>query len=110
MADLAVQLLCDRFGQTWAYVEIELSARGIYRIRAKLRGYGAPGRPDDFPLLALCYDEAAEMVFHRVGQEYDPLLRLFTATLDRVAELGVLGQGTWSYYGELAYIVELRRP
>ena len=97
--DGMVQLEQSPFGPTWAYLEYERSARGEARISEKLNGYGAPNRRDDWPVLVVCWNDAAESLFHQVG--YRLRVPMLTTTISRIAEHGPLhNDGCWLMYGE----------
>ena len=79
--------------------EYERSARGEYRVRSKLRGYGSPERQDRWPVLLICWNDSVEGVFQQVGQEME--LRMATATMSRFKANGAFGvEGTWEVYGK----------
>lgn len=87
------------FGPTWAYLEYERSARGEARVGSKLNGYGSPNRQDDWPVLVVCWDEAAESVFHLVGRRLR--VPMLTTTIGRIAGHGPLNNDRcWQIYGE----------
>ena len=91
------------FGPVWAYFEYERSARTESRIRRKLKGYGAGNRGNDWPVLVVCWDEAAEAIFQRVGRELR--LPMLTATIGRLEQYGPLDNlECWSDYGGPALI------
>lgn len=87
------------FGPTWAYLEYERSARGEARISDKLNGYGAPTRRDDWPVLVVCWNDAAELVFQQVGIRLR--IPMLTTTIGRIADHGPLhNDRCWQMYGE----------
>lgn len=89
--------------RTWCYLEYELSARGLRRIREKLRGYDSALRQDAFPLLVVAFDDKAEQIFQRAAA---PLgIRMLTTTVKRLKEHGPVGNDRcWSLFGLTAYI------
>ena len=87
------------FGPTWAYLEYERSARGEVRISEKLNGYGAANRRDDWPVLVVSWNDAAESVFHLVGRRLR--IPMLTTTISRIEEHGpVHNDRCWLMYGE----------
>ena len=97
--DGLVFLPASPFGSTWACFEYERTARGEARVQRKLRGYSARLRENSWPVLFVCWDDAAESVFHQVGGSWD--IPMLTTTVARLEGLGALGNdGCWSMYGE----------
>ena len=91
------------YGPTWAYFEYERSARGEVRVRRKLNGYASKQRVDGWPALVVCWDDAAEEVFHQVGLSLG--VPMLTATIDRLSDYGPLENlECWSDYGKPALI------
>ena len=87
------------FGPGWHYVEYELSARGERRVSEKLRGFLPDRRQDNFPVLVVSWNDAAEAVFQRLGGESG--LRMLTTTKKRLETSGPLNHpDCWSMYGE----------
>ena len=86
-------------GPGWHYVEYELSARGERRVSEKLRGFLPDRRQDNFPVLVVSWNDAAEAVFQRLGGETG--LRMLTTTKKRLETSGPLNHpDCWSMYGE----------
>ena len=81
-------------GGTRAYVEYERSARRRAEAVRKLRGYGAVGCRDRYPVILVCWDAESEVHFQYLGLELGPL-RIVTTTLDRLAKSSPLGTGCW---------------
>ena len=97
--DGLVYLKQSPFGSGWHYFEYERSARGEYRVRSKLRGYGSPERQDRWPVLLICWNDSVEGIFQKVGQEME--LRMATTTMSRFKANGAFGvEGTWEVYGK----------
>lgn len=97
--DAMVFLTGGPWGPTWAYAEIERSARGESRWHNKLYGYASGRREDDFPVLAICWDmgagENAQAAGRALGVE-----RLLTTTLELFSDVqGLDDNGLWSWYG-----------
>jgi hypothetical protein len=87
------------FGPGWHYVEYELSARGERRVSEKLRGFLPDRRQDNFPVLVVSWNDAAEAVFQRLGGGTG--LRMLTTTKKRLETSGPLNHpDCWSMYGE----------
>ena len=96
--DAAVCLLQGPFGAGWHYIEYERSARGRYKVSRKLVGYASKSRVDNWPVLFVCWDDEAEMVFQDVGEDLG--IRLLTTTIDRLAECGPVDNSEcWSLFG-----------
>lgn len=51
-------------------------------------------------MLVVCRNDRAERNFQVAGLKSSPPIRMLTATLRRLKEVGVFGAGVWSYYGE----------
>ena len=96
--DAMVYLVETPFGPTWCYLEYELSARGKRRVGKKLNKFKAKYRQDEWPVLIVCFNEAAESVFQELGRETD--LRMLTTTVRRLKEAG--HEECWSHYGQKA--------
>ena len=97
--DGMVYLLVSPYGEGWHYVEYERSARRSDDALSKLNGYMAASRQDDWPVLFVLWDEAAEKLFQQLGTEGG--LKMLTTTLDRLKAAGAVGlPGCWSRYGE----------
>ena len=90
-----VAYLSTTFGLSPCYVEYERSALGKTRITEKLNGYMSKFRQDWWPVLAVCYNDSAERIFHDVGRQYG--LRMLTTTIGRLGEEGPWR--CWSWYG-----------
>ncbi len=101
--DGLVNLRQSPYGPGWHYVEYERYARGRDRVGRKLKGYASSRRQDSWPVLFVCWSDAAEAVFHELGDELR--LRLLTATLSRVKQHGPAGNfECWSSYGQPALV------
>ena len=83
------------FGLSRCYGEYELSARGPVRITKKLKGYISRFRQDGWPVMAVCYNDSAERIFHDVGRRNG--LAMLTTTVQRVEREGPWK--CWSWYG-----------
>ena len=112
--DGMVYLARSPFGPGWFYIEYERSARGLARIRMKMRGFDSPLRVTDWPVLVVCRDpgrketpgNTPEDRFHQVGEEMG--IRMLTTTFDRLAEHGPIGNGDcWRIPGYLRMISSL---
>ena len=89
------------YGPGWHYVEYERQARSASRVAAKLRGYLAKGRRDDFPVLMAVATPGMEKLFQEAGERGK--LKMLTATFGRLeAEGGVGKGGPWELYGQRA--------
>ena len=63
-----------------------------------MRGYAAPLRMNDWPVLMVVWDRKAELVFQQVGQRSG--VRMLTSTVDRIGKHKVVGDPRcWSIYG-----------
>ena len=99
--DVIVLLHGGQFGTTWAYGEVELSARTPERVKDKAEAFGSPRRQDGFLLMMVCGTSEAEQLFHQVGNDgVNPRIFMVTTTLERIRKFGILGDETWSFYGE----------
>lgn len=97
--DGLVYLKESPYGPGWHYVEYERRARGVFKVKGKLKGYASRRRRNRWPVLMVCWDEVAEGVFHEVGIEWN--VNMLTTTIGRLEEFGPLGNGDcWSKYGE----------
>ena len=76
------------FGEGWAYVEYERSARRTAAVFDKLNGYGSSRRRDSYPIMLACWDDEAEAHFRLQGRTLG--VHLATATLERLQEYGPL--------------------
>ena len=83
------------FGLSRCYGEYELSARGEVRITKKLKGYSSRFRQDGWPVMAVCYNDSAERIFHDVGRRTG--LPMLTTTVQRLEREGPWR--CWSWYG-----------
>ena len=98
--DAIVFVMGGPWGPTWAYAEIERSARGPSRWHDKLSGYASGRRGDDFPLLAVCWDTSAEEHAQSEGRALG-VERLLTTTLHMFKDArGLDDDGLWSWYGQ----------
>ena len=96
--DAIVCLRSSPYEPGWSYLEYELSARGESRVSMKLNGYGSELRRNKFPLLAVCFNDGAESIFHKEGARRG--IKMLTTTVVRLADYGPLGNnGCWSMYG-----------
>ena len=87
------------YGPGWHYLEYERSARGRNRVERKMRGYTAPLRMNDWPVLMVVWDREAEIVFQQVGQQAG--VPMITSTVERIKKYKVVGDPRcWSMYGE----------
>ena len=87
------------YGPGWHYLEYERSARGRSRVERKMRGYAAPLRMNDWPVLMVVWDKKAELVFQQVGREAG--VPMLTSTVDHTKKYRVVGDPRcWSMYGE----------
>ena len=97
--DAIVCMMGGPWGPTWAYAEVELSARGESRWDGKLSGYASQRRIDDFPVLAVCRDAKAEENAQAAGRAFG-IERLLTTTVDMFSKAHGLGDDElWSWYG-----------
>ena len=80
---------------TWAYLEVELSQRTPAAFQDRCQRYGSEHRPDPYPLLMVLHDDLAEKNFHQAVKEFAPELMVWTTTLRRLRDGGVVGAGTW---------------
>ena len=87
--DAMVHLRDGPFGEGWAYLEYERSARDHAKVAAKIRGYGSRRRRDSCPLMLACWDDDAERVFADHGRSLG--IRLLTTTRGRLHRHGPLG-------------------
>ena len=100
--DALVWLEQSPYGRGWHFVEYERSARSEGRVRRKLWGYGRPHRKNSWPVMVVCWDDAAEAVFRQVGEEEG--IPMLTTTLGRLKAAGPTGAECWSCYGEPAAV------
>ena len=106
--DGMVMLKDSPYGPGWHYVEYERSARGRFRVRKKLRGYGDWRRQDNWPVLVVCRNDRAERVFWEVGsQRPEGEIPMLTVTESRLAEARLKRadfRSQWLQYGEPALV------
>ena len=95
----AVILVEGLFGQSWHYLEIELSDVSYGAIQPRCAKYASMDRRDNFPVLVVCPTDTAERNWHQAGQEFARPPLLLTTTLARLKQGKVFGQNVWSYYG-----------
>ena len=94
-----VYLTESPYGEGWHYVEYERSARNFDKIAKKLRGYGSKRRRDRYPVVLVCWNEAAETRFQAQGQDLG--IALITTTIERLDKYGPLETlDCWSMYHE----------
>ena len=87
------------YGPGWHYVEYERQARSAPRVAAKLRGYAAASRRDDYPCLMAVATPGMESLFQEAGER--SRLKMLTATFARLEKEGGVGRaGPWSLYGQ----------
>ena len=97
--DALVYLLDSPYGEGWHYVEYERSARWLQGALSNLNGYLAPDRQNDWPILFVLWDDAAERIFQEPGLQGG--LKILTTTLERLRTVGAIEHpGCWSRYGE----------
>ena len=97
--DAMVYLTESPYGEGWHYVEYERSARNFDKIAKKLRGYGSKRRRDRYPVVLVCWNEAAETRFQAQGQDLG--IALITTTIERLDKYGPLETlDCWSMYHE----------
>ena len=80
---------------TWAYLEVELSQRTFAAFRDRCQRYGSERRLDPYSLLMVLHDDRAEDNFRQAVKEFAPELMAWTATLRRLRDGGVFGEGAW---------------
>lgn len=108
--DGMVMLRSSPYGPGWHYVEYERTARGGYRVRKKLRGYGEKKRQDNWPVMVVCRNERVEQVFWEVGMDQpdgQPPIAMLTIAEDRflASARGKSDFKTqWRQYGDSAVI------
>ena len=101
--DAAVRLLQSPFGPGWHYIEYERSAQGKSQVSQKLGGYVSKSRVDNWPVLFVCWNAAAERNFWDAAA--DENVRLLTTTIARLGEFGPVGNlECWSRFGEMVMI------
>ena len=97
--DAIIDFQTSPWGRCPAYLEYERSARGRAEACRKLRGYGAGGRRDRYPVILVCWDAPAEMEFQALARELK--IQLVTTTLARLHDHGPVGNDRcWSLFGQ----------
>ena len=95
----AIILVKTPWGWEWCYLEVELSDRSYLAVLPRCQKYGSEHRRDDFPVLIVCYNDAAEANFRMAGLAVDPPPRMLTTTLRRLKDGEFFGEAVWSHYG-----------
>ena len=99
MPDGMVYLNQGPYGPGWHFLEYELTARALSKVKAKLKSYLLASRQNRWPVLVVSFNDRAEELFQSVGQGLP--LSMLTTTLNRLKEHGPLGNSCcWSMYGQ----------
>ena len=92
-------LIISPLGLRWHNIEVELSDTSYGALKPRCAKYNSSHRRDDDPVLFICPHDRAERNLHWATAELAPRPRIFTATLRRLKDWGVFGDGAWVEYG-----------